>query len=108
MMSSIYILLIILSVLIASYSQILLKKGAMEKNIYINKYTIIGYSLMLISTLFTLYAYKGVNLSLSQMLQSLSFVFVMIFSYFLLKEKITKKMVIGVLFILLGIIIYSL
>lgn len=106
-MNSLYIALFIISILIASYSQILLKKGAMKKNIYINKYTILGYSLMLISTLFTLYAYKGVNLSLSQMLQSLSFLFVAILSYFLLKEKISKKMIIGIIFILIGIAIYS-
>lgn len=106
-MNNLYIILFVISVLIASYSQILLKKGAMKKNIYINKYTIIGYFLMLLSTLFTLYAYKGVNLSLSQMLQSLSFLFVTIFSYFLLKETITKKTMIGIILILVGIVIYS-
>lgn len=41
MNNSIYILFFILSILIASYSQIILKKGAGEKNIYINKYTIV-------------------------------------------------------------------
>lgn len=39
--SIIYIVLFVLSILIASFSQIILKKGAEQKNIYINKYTII-------------------------------------------------------------------
>lgn len=102
-----YILMFVISIVIASYSQILLKKGAHEKNIYINKKTIIGYSLMVISTLFTLYAYKYVNLSLSQILQALSFIFVALFSYIFLKEKITKRIVIGTIIIILGVIVYS-
>lgn len=106
-MNSLYIILFIISVLIASFSQIILKKGAMQKNIYINKYTIIGYLLMIISTLFTLIAYKGVNLSLSQMLQSLSFIFVTILSYLFLKEKIKKKTIIGLILVVIGILVYS-
>ena len=103
----IYISLFVLSIIIASFSQIILKKGAEEKNIYINKFTIVGYTLMVISTLFTLVGYKGVNLTLSGILQGLSFVFVPIFSLIFLKEKINKKTIIGIVVIILGIIIYS-
>ena len=108
-MSSVFYLgLFLMSILIASYSQILLKKGALEKNIYINKYTIVGYTLMVVSTLFTLVGYKGISLSLSQMLQALSFITVAIFSYIFLKEKVTKRMIIGTILICIGIIIYAL
>ena len=103
----IYVLMFALSIIIASISQIILKKGAKEKNIYINKYTIAGYSLMVISTLCTLIGYKGVELTLSGILQSLSFVFVPIFSYKCLKEKIKKQTIIGIGIIILGIVIYS-
>ena len=103
----IYIICFLLSIIIASYSQIILKKGAEQKNIYINKYTIVGYTLMVISTLFTLIGYKGVDLTLSGVLQALSFVFVPIFSLILLKEKINKQTIIGIAVIILGIIIYS-
>lgn len=102
-----YILAFVLSIVIASFSQIVLKKGAKQKNIYINKYTIVGYSLMVISTFCTLIGYKGVDLTLSGILQGLSFVFVPIFSYFMLKEKINKRTVIGIIVIILGIVIYS-
>lgn len=62
---------------------------------------------MVISTLFTLIGYKGVDLTLSGVLQALSFVFVPIFSLILLKEKINKQTIIGIAVIILGIVIYS-
>ena len=107
MNKTIYILMFIISIMIARVSQIILKKGAKQKNIYINKYTILGYFLMFISTLFTLIGYKGVELSLSGILQALSFIFVPILSCMFLKEKITKKTIIGISLIVLGIIVYS-
>ncbi len=107
MNSNFYLILFILSILIASYSQILLKKGAGEKNIYFNKFTVIGYTLMILSTVCTLIGYKGVNLMMSGILQGLSFVFVPVFSYFMLKEKINRTTILGIVFILIGLVIYS-
>lgn len=106
-MSSLYIILFIISIGIASYSQILLKKGSNKKNIYINVYTIIGYLLMLGSTVLTLITYKYINLSLGQLLQSLSFIFVTFLSLLLLKEKISKKKIIGIIIIIIGIVIFN-
>lgn len=102
-----YILLFVCSIMIAAYSQILLKKGAGKKNIYLNRYTIIGYAIMIISTLFTLIAYKKINLSLGQVLQSLSFIFVLLLSHFILKENINKKQIIGIAVIIVGIIVFN-
>lgn len=97
----------ILSILIASFSQIILKKGAEQKNIYINKYTIVGYTFMIISTVLTLIGYRGVNLTVSGILQSLSFIFVPILSYIFLKEKINRTITFGIFIIIVGIIIFS-
>lgn len=102
-----YIYIFLISILIASFSQVILKIGASKKNIYLNKYSIIGYSLMLISTLFTLIAYKGVKLTTGAMLQSLSFAFVSVLSVLILKEKIDKRKILAILIIVLGIIVYS-
>ena len=101
------ILMFILSILIASYSQIILKKGAKQENIYINKYTMIGYGLMITSTVLTLIGYKSVSLTLSGVLQTLSFVFVPFFSLIFLKEKIDKKTLLWIAVIILGILIYT-
>lgn len=102
-----YIAMFVISILIASFSQILLKKGAEKKNIYINKYTIIGYSLMALSMVFTLIGYKGVDLTMSGILQGLSFIFVPLLSIYFLKEKINKMTIVGILFIIVGIVVYS-
>ena len=103
----IYIILFVISILIAGFSQILLKKGSGLKKIYLNKFTIFGYGIMIISTLLTLIAYSKVNLSLGVLLQSLSFVFVPLLSYIFLKEKINKNYITGVFFIFLGVIVFS-
>lgn len=104
----IYILLFILSILISAISQILLKKGSSQKNIYINKFTIFGYTIMIFATFLTLIAYKNVDLSLSQVLQALSFVFVIILSKIFLKEKIDKRKIVGIITIIIGIIVFNL
>ena len=103
-----YILLFILSILISSFSQILLKKGSSKKNIYLNKFTILGYIIMVFSTLLTLLAYRNIELSLGQVLQALSFVFVIILSKVLLKENINKRKILGIVTIIIGIIIFNL
>lgn len=107
-LNSFYILLFIISIIIASFSQILLKKGSQKKNIYINSFTIIGYIIMVISTLLTLIAYKFVDLSMAAVLQALSFVFVALFSAFILKETINKTTILGISMIIIGVITFSL
>ena len=95
----------ICSVFIASVSQILLKKGSQQKNIYINKFTFIGYALLVVSTLLTAFAYKKLELSTGMVLESLSYFFVPILSLIFLREKITTRKKIGALVIVLGIIL---
>ncbi len=104
----IYILLFVCSILISAFSQILLKKGSSQKNIYINKFTIFGYIIMVSATFLTLIAYKKINLSLGQVLQALSFVFVIILSKIFLKENIDKRKILGIITIIIGIIIFNL
>lgn len=106
-MNNLYLILFIGSIFLASYSQILLKKGTREQNIYINKYTIMGYGIMFLSTILTLVGYRYIDLSLGQILQSLSFIFVILFSYIFLKEKITKQEIIGFMIIVIGLIIFN-
>ena len=105
-MKCLYIILFIFSILMASFSQILLKKGSHSKNIYLNIKTLTGYGIMFLSTLLTLYAYKGITLGFGQILQSLSFIFVIILSKIFLKEQITKKKVYGIIIIIFGIIVF--
>ncbi len=105
------LLLLIFSVLVASISQILLKKSAKREYAslvmeYLNVYVIIGYGLMVFSTIVTIVAFKGLDYKNGPMLESIGYLFVMLLSHKFLNEKITKKKVIGNVLILIGIIVF--
>ena len=100
----------IFSVMIASFSQLLLKMSANKKyhstwKEYANIYVISAYSLFIISLILTSRAYKDVPLTYGIIMENLGIVFVLILGKIFLKEKFSKKMLIGVTLILLGILI---
>lgn len=106
-----YIILLILAVLVSSISQIILKKSASKKyksvvKEYINPYVIIGYLLMVLSTVLVILGLKGVSYKDEPIIESLGYIFVMILSNKILGEKITKNKIIGNALILFGIFIY--
>lgn len=106
-----YIILLVLAVLVSSISQIILKKSASKTynsifREYFNLYVITGYGLMVVSTVLVILGLKGVPYKNEPIIESLGYIFVMILSNRILKEKITKKKLIGNLLILIGIIIY--
>ena len=108
-----YIFIFLFSVLISSIAQIILKKSAGKKydsviKEYLNIRVIGAYSIFFLSTLLTMYAYKGVPLTLGTLLEAAGYIYIPILSFFILKEKITPRMVIGSLFIICGIIVYNL
>jgi len=108
---NVYILLLLLSVVIASFSQILLKKSA-EKTYdsivkeYLNPYVIIGYGMMVISTITTILAYRGLEYKNGPVVESSGYILIMILSYIFFREKITRKKVIGNILVLLGIFVF--
>ncbi|WP_418745620.1 EamA family transporter [Frisingicoccus sp.] len=100
-----------LSVLVASFSQILLKKSAGKKydnfiKEYLNPYVIIGYGMMVGSTILTILAYRGIAYKNGPVIESLGYILIMFLSYLFFKEPITKRKVLGNLLILLGIFIF--
>lgn len=106
-----YVFLLIASVLIASCSQIILKKSASKKyssiiREYLNVRVIVGYGMMFISTILTIFAFKGLDYKNGPIIESLGYIFIMFLSRIFLKEKITKKKVIGNTLILLGILVF--
>lgn len=103
----------ILGVIVSAIAQILLKKSAdvkRESKIkeYLNFKTIFAYAIFFGATLCTVFAYKYVPLSMSPILGATEYVFVAILSYYLLKEKISKKKLIGLVTIVIGVLIFSL
>lgn len=106
-----YILIFLVSVLVSSISQIMLKKSAEKQykdmiHEYMNVRVIVAYSMFFISTLLTMYAYKGVPLTLGTLLEAVGYIYIPILSYIFLKEKITLNKIIGSVFIIVGIIVY--
>lgn len=103
----------ILGVIVSAIAQILLKKSAdvkRESKIkeYLNFKTIFAYAIFFGATLCTVFAYKYVPLSMGPILGATEYVFVAILSYYLLKEKISKKKLIGLVTIVIGVLIFSL
>lgn len=102
-----------LSVVIAAFSQILLKKSA-EKTYdsvikeYLNPYVILGYGMMMGSMLLTILAYQKVEYKNGPIIESLGFVLVMLLSRIFFGEKITGKKMLGNLLILGGILVFYL
>lgn len=108
-----FIILLLISVFIASLSQILLKKSACKHyssfiKEYLNPYVIIGYAMMLVSTILTIFSFKGLDYKNGPVIESIGYVYVLILSFLFLKEKITLKKLIGNVLILIGIMIFYL
>ena len=108
-----YSIISILGVMIAAFSQTLLKKEAVQVHKsklaeYINVRVIAAYILFLVSSMASMLALRYIPLSLSSILASSSYIFVTVLSYALLKERLTKRQILGMIFIISGIIIFSL
>lgn len=102
----------ILSVFISSISQILLKKSAMHKykskiQEYLNPIVTISYIMFFSCTFITIIAYRYIPLSWGPILESSGYIFISIMSYLFLKENFTKKNLVGMIVIILGIIVFS-
>ena len=108
----VYYLLAIASVLIADISQIILKKAAVKHYIkwyqaYLNIRVVTAYMLFGLSTVCSVISLRKLPLSLSPLWLSLGQIFVALLSYFFLKEKITKRKLIGIAVIIVGIVVFS-
>lgn len=106
-----YYVIAFLSVIIAGFSQILLKKGAMREyssfiREYMNGYVITGYLMMFLSVFLTMIVYRGMDFMNVPVIEAVGYVLVPLLSYLFFKERFTKKKVIGICLILTGIFVY--
>lgn len=112
-MSNGFLLLGLFSVVIASFSQVMLKLGAGKTysskiREYLNLYVITGYGMLFVSMILTIIAYRGLSYLSVPVIEAVGYVLVPVLSYFIFKEKLTKRKITGILFILAGIFIYYL
>jgi len=108
----IHILILLLSVCIASFSQLLLKKEALKEHKsfilqYLNIRVISAYFLLFLSTLCSLVAFRVVPLGLSPFAEAVSQILTVSLSVLFLKEGMTKKKLLGLAIIVIGIILIS-
>jgi len=101
------------SIIIAAFSQILLKKGASKEypnfiKQYLNVWVISGYALMFTALFLTIIAYRYLEYRIVPLIESLGFIFVMILSRIFFKEQITVRKACGVCVIVAGVVIYYL
>ncbi len=109
----IYIGIYLFGIVVASISQIMLKKSTAKKydklwQEYLNLRVILIYGLFFLSMLMTMLAYKKVPLSMGPILSATEYIFVAVMGYLLLKEKIGKRKLMGLMLIISGIVVYSL
>ncbi len=107
------VLLYLLSVTVASLSQILLKKSALKSydafwKEYINPYVILGYGMLFGSMLLTILAYRGLDYKYGPIIESLGYIIVLVLSRIIFKEGITRRKLVGMAFILAGILVFNL
>ena len=98
------------SVFIASISQLFLKLSANKNyltfiNSYINPLVITAYVLLSISMVLTSFAYRTIPLALGPIIETLGIVFVAVLSSLFLKEVHSKRYILGMVFIILGVIV---
>ena len=108
----IYVGIFLISVLVSSVSQILLKISAgktYDSKIkeYLNALVIIAYGLFFLSTVVTVLAYKYVDLSLGPVLEATGYIWVTLLGYLILKEKVSRKKLMGLVVIIVGIIVFN-
>ena len=108
-----YLLLLIFSVFIASISQILLKISANRKHNskireYFNPHVIIAYSIFCVSLILTILALRGLELKNVPIIESTGYIYILILSKLILKERITKYKIGGSFLIILGVLVFNL
>ena len=103
------VLLFVCCVFASSCAQIILKKGALKGyrglRSYINPYVGIGYFIFFAMTLCSTYLYRYIPLSLGNLLDSTSYIFVAALSWLFFKETLSKRKIAGLLLIIVGVLL---
>ena len=99
------------AVVVSSFSQILLKKSARLQHAsflreYLNPCVIIGYAMMIASTLLIIAAYHGLDYKNGPIIESLGYILVMILSYVFFRERVSRRKVLGYALILAGVVVF--
>lgn len=111
-MNRLFMLIMLGGTFFSAISQVLLKQSANKvyKNPireYLNWRVITAYGIFFGVLLLNTYCFTKVDMRYGPVLDTAAYIFVLLFSWLILKEKITKGKIIGNLIIVLGILIYT-
>lgn len=106
------ILMVLAATLIASISQILLKHSANADHKsrcaeYLNIFVVLGYGLLLATTVINVFALRRIPLSMAVALDASGQVFVPILSCLFLREHLNIRKMLGMAVIIIGICIFA-
>lgn len=106
-----YILILLFSVLISAFSQVLLKKSALTKadsfaGEYLNRYVIPAYAIYFLAVFLDLLALRKVPVSFVPVAEASSYVFVLVFGKIFFGEKFSRRKVAAMVLILSGIAVF--
>ncbi len=110
---NIYLAVLGIATIFSAFSQVLLKQSARREHRswiyeYLNWRVITAYGIAFAVLFANTWAYTGVDMRFGPVIDTFTYVFVMIFSFVLLKEHFTKGQLIGNLIIIAGVLIYTL
>lgn len=106
-------LLMFVCTFFSAISQVLLKQSANRTYKhpvleYLNWRVLVAYSIFFTVLLINTYAYTQVEMKYGPVIDAFTYVFVLLLSVGILKEKVSRGKMIGNIIIVLGIIIYTL
>ena len=106
------LVVMIVNAFLSAFSQVLLKQSAnkqYESSIreYLNVRVITAYAIFAFVLVSNAFAYQGIAYKYGSVIGASSYLFLMILSKLILKEKITKKVLLGNLIIMFGMLVYS-
>lgn len=107
---TIYFIILLIMTLLGSVASLFLKKASGTEGLISlirNPYLYIGGGLYLFSAVLNIWILRVLDYSVVLPLTSLTYIWTMVLSYFILKEKMTKKKISGVVLILIGAICVS-
>ena len=108
-----YALILLLGVFISSVSQVMLKKSALREydsplREYLNPLVLGAYVLFVLSTLMSIWAYRGLPLSMGPVLETTGYLYVTAFGVLLFREKLNRRKFLALAMIIAGIIVSAL
>lgn len=110
-MNKVYYLGVVITAFMSAVSQILLNVSARKKyssriREYFNVYVIVSYGILFCTLAINVYLLRFMGLQEENAVAASTYVFVLLLSRIILKEKITIKKILGNILIVIGILIF--